>query len=200
MRRIGILGGTFDPIHNGHVGLAEDAKEQAGLEKVLLIPAKLQPFKLDKQVTEGSHRLEMARLAVSGISGLEVSDHELCQERISYTYMTLRDMQQQEGRDTQIYFITGTDAFLKISTWKRAEDMLRHYSFAVGSRPGYREEELTRCIEELKTVYNTDIVKIKNRQRDISATEIRQRLEIGESLKGLVPEAVERYIEQHGLY
>lgn len=200
MRRIGILGGTFDPIHNGHVGLAEDAMRQAGLEKVLLIPARLQPFKLDKQVTEGSHRLEMARLAVSGIFGLEVSDHELCQERISYTYMTLRDMQQKEGKDAQIYFITGTDAFLKIPTWKRAEDMLGHYSFVVGSRPGYREEELTQCIEELKTVYNTDIVKIKNRQRDISATEIRQRLETGESLKGLVPEAVERYIERHGLY
>ncbi|MCI9596406.1 MAG: nicotinate (nicotinamide) nucleotide adenylyltransferase [Firmicutes bacterium] len=200
MKRIGILGGTFDPIHNGHIGLAEDAMRQAGLEKVLLIPAKLQPFKLDKQVTEGSHRLEMARLAVLGISGLEVSDHELCQERISYTYMTLEDIQCQEGPDTRLYFITGTDAFLKVSTWKHAENMLRRYSFAVGSRPGYREEELTQCIGELKSVYNTDIVKIQNRKRNISATEIRQRLETGKSLKGFVPKAVERYIKQHGLY
>lgn len=200
MKRIGILGGTFDPIHNGHVGLAEDAMRQAGLEKVLLIPAKLQPFKLDKQVTEGSHRLEMARLAVAGISGLEVSDHELRQERISYTYMTLRDIQQQEGPGARLYFITGTDAFLKISTWKHAETMLRTHSFAVGSRPGYREEELSQCIAELKSVYNTDIVKIQNRKRDISATEIRQRLETGKSLQGLVPKAVERYIKQHGLY
>ncbi len=200
MKRIGILGGTFDPIHNGHVDLAEDAKEQVGLQRVLLIPARHQPFKLDKQVAGAVHRLEMARLAVAGIPGLEVSDHELRQNRISYTYLTLEDMQRQEGANARLFFITGTDAFLKISTWKCAEQMLHNYSFAVGSRPGYREEELTYCIEALRTSYDADIVKIENRRRNISATEIRQRLERGKSLKGLVPETVERYIEQHGLY
>lgn len=202
MKRIGILGGTFDPIHNGHIDLAEDAREQAGLEKVILIPARLQPFKLDKRVTAGKHRLEMARLAVSSKKGLEVSDYEMRQDRISYTYKTLRAMAEEEHLETSscLYFITGTDAFLKVSTWNHAEEMLRTYSFAVGSRPGYRDAELDQCIEHLKTVYNTDIVKIQNRKRDISATEIRHRLESGKSLSGLVPAAVERYIEEHGLY
>lgn len=200
MRRIGVLGGTFDPVHNGHIGLAEDAKKQAGLDQVLLIPAKLQPFKLDKNVTDGFHRLEMLRLAVLKSPGLIASDHELKSEGVSYTYKTLRSIQQQEGKDARLYFITGTDAFLKISTWKNAEELLKNYSFAVGSRPGYKETELNECIEHLKNVYNTDIVKIENRKRDISATEIRQRMSEGAGLTGLVPETVERYIEEHGLY
>lgn len=200
MKRIGILGGTFDPIHNGHIGLAEDARSQAGLEKVILIPARLQPFKLDKKVTDGIHRLKMAQLAAGQAEGLEVSDYELRQEHISYTYKTLRAMKAQAGPEDRLYFITGTDAFLKLSTWNHAEEMLGRYSFLVGSRPGYREAELDACIEHLKSVYNTDIIKIQNRKRNISATEIRRRLEAGESLCGLVPEAVEQYIENHGLY
>lgn len=200
MKRIGILGGTFDPIHNGHIGLAEDARSQAGLEKVILIPARLQPFKLDKKVTDGSHRLKMAEIAADQTEGLEVSDYELRQEHISYTYKTLRAMKELGSQEDRLYFITGTDAFLKISTWSHAEEMLRTYSFLVGSRPGYREAELDVCIEHLKSVYNTDVVKIQNRKRNISATEIRQRLEEGESLRGLVPRAVEEYIKDHGLY
>lgn len=200
MKRIGILGGTFDPIHNGHIGLAEDARSQAGLEKVILIPARLQPFKLDKKVTEGCHRLKMAQLAAGQAEGLEVSDYELRQEHISYTYKTLRAMKEQGSPEDRLYFITGTDAFLKISTWRNAAEMLRTYSFLVGSRPGYREAELDVCIDHLKSVYNTDVIKIQNRKRNISATEIRRRLEAGESLSGLVPETVEEYIKNHGLY
>ena len=200
MKRIGLLGGTFDPVHYGHIGLAQDARRQAGLDKVLLIPAKLQPFKLDKEITCGRHRLAMVELAVAKDPGLEASDYELRQKEISYTYKTLRALSAQWGEETQICFITGTDAFLKIDRWKQAEEMLTKYSFAVGSRPGYKEAELNQCIEHLKSVYNTDIVKIQNRRRDISATEIRERLSRGASLSGLVPEQVERYIKINGLY
>lgn len=200
MRKIGILGGSFDPVHFGHIGLAEDAKELVSLDEVLLIPAKLQPFKLDKKFVDGTHRLEMIKLATQEISGLTACDYELQQEQISYTYKTLKAISEMEGPDTKIYFITGTDAFLKIDLWKNAKDMLQTYSFIVGNRPGYREEELSECIENLKRDYNTDIIKVDNRRRDISSTEIRQRLENKESLTGLVPEVVERYIITHGLY
>lgn len=200
MRKIGILGGSFDPVHLGHLGLAEDAKKLAGLDEVLLIPAKLQPFKLDKKFADGQHRLEMIRLAVDSIPGLTACDYELQQEQISYTYKTLQAISEIEGPDTKIHFITGTDAFLKIHLWKNAEDMLQTYSFIVGNRPGYREDELSQCIESLKRDYNTDIIKVDNRRRDISSTEIRMRMENRQTLAGLVPEVVERYIVTHGLY
>lgn len=200
MRKIGIFGGSFDPVHNGHIGLAEDAVSLAGLDKVYLVPAKLQPFKLDKKMADGGDRLEMIRLASEKSPGLVPCDYELRQEQISYTYKTLEAIADMEGPDAEIYFITGTDAMLQLRRWMNAEEMLRKYKFIVGSRPGYRDDELAICIDSLKKEYNTHIVKVENRRRDISSTEIRERLEKGQPLTGLVHEAVERYIKTHGLY
>ena len=200
MRKIGILGGSFDPVHNGHIGLAADAKEQMGLDEVLLIPAKLQPFKLDKNMVSGEQRFEMIKLAVEGKPGLTPCDYELKQEEISYTYKTLKAITEMEGPGTEIYFLTGTDSLLQIHRWKNADDMLRNYNFVVGSRPGYKDEELKECIAFLKKEYNTNVTKVDNNQLNISSTEIRERLESGQGLAGLVPEVVERYIIEHGLY
>lgn len=200
MRKIGILGGSFDPVHNGHIGLAEDARDCVGLDQVYLIPARMQPFKLEKKMADGRDRLEMIRLATELCPGLVPCDYELRQEHISYTYKTLEGISAMEGPDTEIYFITGTDSMLQLERWMNAEEMLSKYRFIVGSRPGYRDLELAKCIEHLKDEYNTYIVKIENRRRDISSTEIREKLENGQALTGLVPEAVERYIKSHGLY
>ncbi len=200
MRKIGILGGSFDPVHNGHIGLAEDAKNQMGLDEVLLIPAKLQPFKLDKKMVSGEQRLEMISLAVADKPGLTPCDYELKQEDISYTYKTLKAITEMEGPETEVYFLTGTDSLLQIHRWKNAEELLRTYNFVVGSRPGYKDDELSECIAFLKKEYNTNVTKVDNNQLNISSTEIRERLETGKGLGGLVPEVVERYIIEHGLY
>ena len=200
MRKIGILGGSFDPVHNGHIGLAKDAKDQLGLDEVLLIPAKLQPFKLDKKMVSGEQRLEMIKLAVADIPGLVPCDYELRQEDISYTYKTLKAITEMEGPETEVYFLTGTDSLLQIHRWKNADDMLRDYNFVVGSRPGYKDDELRERIDFLKKEYNTNVTKVDNNQLNISSTEIRERLEAGQGLDDLVPEAVERYIIKHGLY
>lgn len=200
MRKLGILGGSFDPVHNGHIGLAVDAKKQMGLDEVLLIPAKLQPFKLDKNMVSGQQRLEMIRLAVADKPGITPCDYELQQEQISYTYKTLKAISEMEGPDTEIYFLTGTDSLLQIHRWKNAEEMLRTYNFIVGSRPGYKDDELKGCIEFLKKEYNTNVTKVDNNQLNISSTEIRDRLHSGQGLGGLVPKVVERYIIEHGLY
>lgn len=200
MRKIGILGGTFDPVHLGHIGLAKDAKELAGLDELVFIPAKLQPFKLDKKITSGEDRLAMLKLAADETSGLTVSSYELDSEGISYTYLTLRHMKELFGSDSKLYFITGTDAFLKIEYWKESRELLENYSFLIGSRPGYKEAELADCIDRIRRGYNTEIKNIKNTQLDISSTQIRERIKSGASAADLLPEKVEEYIKAKGLY
>ncbi len=200
IRKIGIFGGSFDPVHLGHTGLAEDAMKQAGLEKVVFIPARLQPFKLDKKLTSGEDRAEMLKLAAGNTDGFEISTYELDEEGISYTYLTMRAMQDKYGEGAKLYFITGTDAFLKIDQWKNAEELLKRYAYVIGTRPGYKQEELKICIEKIREAYGTEIINIDNVQIDVSSTEIRDILKQGESAEGLISEEVERYIKENGLY
>ena len=198
--RIGIFGGSFDPVHLGHTGLAADAMKQLALDRVVFIPARLQPFKLDRRLTSGDARLDMLKLATKGMEGVEISTHELDTEGISYTYLTMRTMQKRYGAVAKLYFITGTDAFLKIEKWKSAEELLHNYAYIIGTRPGYRREELERCMERIRSAYGTEIVNIDNVQIDASSTEIRQRLEQGRPAGDIISEPVERYIKEHGLY
>ena len=200
IRKIGIFGGSFDPVHLGHTGLAEDAMKQAGLEKIVFIPAKLQPFKLDKKLTSGEDRLEMLKLAAGNTEGFEISTYELDNEGISYSYLTMRAMQEKYGDDVKLYFITGTDAFLKIDQWKNAEELLTEYSYVIGTRPGYKQEELSLFIERIRKVYGTEIINIDNVQIDVSSTEIRDMISRGGAAEGLISSEVERYIRNNGLY
>lgn len=200
MKKIGILGGTFDPVHLGHINLALDAKREVGLDKVLFIPAKLQPFKLDRKTASGTDRLAMLEEALCDIDGLETSSYELDADGISYTYITMRAMKERFGSNAHLYFIMGTDSFLKLETWKNSEELLHGYSYIVGTRPGYRIEELENCIERIRRDYNTEVKKIHNIQFDISSTEIRRRIDCGISCGDLITDRVERYIRANGLY
>lgn len=198
--RIGILGGSFDPVHTGHVNLARDALEQANLDRVLVIPARLQPFKLDRMPASGEDRMEMLRLALKDEPRIQPCGYELEQEGVSYTYLTLKAMQEKFGPKARIYFIIGADSLLKLDTWMHAEELLSRYAYIVGSRPGYMDEELDRCRERLHRTYGTEIIWVHNRQFDVSSTELRQRLAEGASTGGLIPAEVETYIREHGLY
>lgn len=200
MDRIGILGGSFDPVHLGHICLAQDAMKQAGLCRVIFVPVNLQPFKLTQKMTAGEDRINMLRAATADLDGLEVSDYELRSDRISYTYLTMRAMKRIWGEDSRLFFITGTDTFLKIETWKNAKELLTCYSYIIGTRPGYRQEELESCIARVRRDYNTEVRNINNVQMDVSSTEIRRRLETGTPAGDLIPDQVERYIRKHGLY
>ncbi len=200
MRKIGIFGGSFDPVHLGHVELGADAKEQAGLDRMYFVPAKLQPFKLDRKATEGFHRVNMLKLALRDHPELEVSEFELEQEGISYTIQTLDHFRDVEGDGAAIYFLTGTDSFIKIHTWMRADEFLPRYSFIVGSRPGYMEDELRAQKQYLESEYGCEIIIVHNTMVDVSSTEIRDRVLMGRSLEGLVDPEVEQYIYDNGLY
>ncbi len=201
MKRIGIYGGSFDPIHLGHMHLAIQAKEQLDLNKVLFVPAKYQPFKLDKEVSSEKHRIDMLCAALEGIENMEISFIELSNNEISYTINTLmRIKESYNEEECEIFFILGTDAFITIELWHKSEELLKNFSFAIGHRPGYKEDELKTCIDRIREVYNTNIVLLNNKRLLISSTEIKQKVKAGISIENLVPKAVERYIYENELY
>ena len=198
--KIGIMGGSFDPVHNGHIGLAEDAVTMAGMDEVIMIPAGIQPFKQDRRTESGEDRFRMLALVAGQNDHITVSRNQLDCEGVSYTYLTMRRIQEM-NRNARLYFICGTDSFLKIDTWKNSRELLSNYSYIVGcDRPGYRHNELQEAIERISRNYGTDIITIHNRQFDVSSTEIRERIAEGRSIAHLVPPAVERYIRENELY
>jgi nicotinate-nucleotide adenylyltransferase len=199
MKKIGVLGGSFDPVHLGHLSLARDALVQGCLDQVILMPVYRQPFKLEGRLSSDVDRLAMLREAIHDIPGLTVSDWEIKNKGVSYTYLTLRALKEQH-KDATIYFITGTDTFLKINSWKNAGELLAENNFIVGHRPGYKEQELFERIGGMKQNYNTEIQVINNTRLDISATEIRNIVGEEGTISQLVPPGVERYIRTHGLY
>ena len=183
MRRIGIFGGSFDPIHNGHLHLAEEARCMAKLDQVLFIPTWISPFKQDSDPASCQQRLDMVRIATSSNPSFAVSDMEIRREAVSYTADTLKRCREMMGEDTRLYFITGTDTFLTIEKWYHAEEILTQYSFIIGSRPGYREEDLIDVIERVRERYGTDVLKIEIPRLEISSSDIRDSIRIGKSVR-----------------
>ncbi|MBQ6684695.1 MAG: nicotinate-nucleotide adenylyltransferase [Firmicutes bacterium] len=200
MRRIGIFGGSFDPIHNGHLHLAEEARCMAKLDQVLFIPTWISPFKQDSDPASCHQRLEMVRIAISSNPSFAVSDMEIQREEVSYTADTLQRCSKMMGKDTRLYFITGTDTFLSIEKWYHAEELLTQYSFIIGSRPGYREEDLDQVIQRVTTQYGTDVIKIEIPRLEISSSDIRNSIRTGKSVRYLIPDPLLHYIERHRLY
>ena len=200
MRKIGILGGSFDPVHNGHISLAKHAVEIGGLDEVVMIPARIQPFKQDRIPASGEDRFNMLAMAADDDDYITVSRYELQQEGVSYTYLTMRHMQEFFGEDTRLYFITGTDSFLTLDTWKNAPELLTKYSYIIGTRPGYRQEEYEEAYERITSTFGTEVISMKWTEPDISATQIRKMIADGEPIDHLVPPEVDRYIREHGLY
>lgn len=199
-KKIAVMGGSFDPCHIGHINLAVDAKEQMNLEKVIFVPTKIQPFKIGNYVAPDEDRVNMLNIAISGISGLEVSKIEICRDGISYTYKTLRDLKKILGDGYKVYFLAGTDTFLHIEKWNKSEELLRENCFLVGSRIGYREEKLKKVIDRIRKRYSSEIRIVHNRKFHISSTKIRDRVSRKLALADLIGEKVERYINEKGLY
>jgi nicotinate-nucleotide adenylyltransferase len=217
--RVGLLGGTFDPIHLGHLETASAARRALQLDCVYVLPSNVPPHRTQQPAASSHHRFAMTALAVNGIDGLRASDIELSTPGPSFTAETLTRFSRSTGfAVSQIFFITGADAFAEIETWYRYPDVLDLANFIVVSRPGFAVEALRDRLPALADrMIDADPVKpaARNEERgavkhtvflvnattpDVSSSDIRQRLMTRHAITGLVPATVERHIAQHGLY
>lgn len=212
--RIGILGGTFDPIHLGHLRSAEETCQDLGLEKVYLIPSASPPHKIHQAVTPFNHRLAMTRLAAHISPLLEALDLEGRRPGRSYSIETLKELGRLFGPRTEIFFVLGMDAFLEIKTWKEYEHLFDYAHLVILSRPGIAAGSLKEAVAELRmgmdlkpggpesftTPSGKTLRLLHTTVMDISSTRIREMVRQGRSIRYLVTENVGSYIANNGLY
>jgi len=198
-KRIGIMGGTFDPLHYGHLVAAEMARYEFGLAKVVFVPSGSPPHKVGRKITPAEDRLEMVRLAVKDNPFFEVSTVEIQRKGYSYTVDTLRYMHELYP-DHELFFITGTDAFREIFTWKDVESLLSLSHFIGASRPGFNPQEFLEQLNEKYPEFLSHMHLFDVPALAISSTDIRLRVKEGKPIRYLLPEPVRLYIEKKGLY
>jgi nicotinate-nucleotide adenylyltransferase len=196
--RIGVFGGTFDPIHWGHLVLAEQCREQCRLDRVLFIPAAVPPHKPPKALTPGRHRLEMIRLAIAGHLCFEASPVELDRGGVSYTVETLEQLRAAHP-EAELFLILGADSLQDFPFWREPDRILELASLACAQRPD-AEVQLRGPSRPLLERIHQRLHWVQMPLIGISASEIRARVQAGRSIRYLVPRAVECYIQDHGLY
>ncbi|MBP2649641.1 MAG: nadD [Firmicutes bacterium] len=198
-QKTGIMGGTFDPIHVGHLVTAEAVRIEYGLDKVLFIPAGNPPHKQDTGVTPAIHRYIMTVMATYSNPHFFVSPIEIDRAGPSYTIDTIRALNTQYGEQTDFYFITGADAVVDLPTWENIDEILNLCNFIAAARPGC-DGDLDKVINYFGEKGRRRIFRLATPELEISATDIRERVKQGRSIKYIVPESVESYIHKEGLY
>lgn len=186
--KIGIFGGTFNPIHIGHLILAEEAREKLELKKVIFVPTYLPPHKENKDIAPADKRLKMLKLAIKGNRNFIASDLEIKRDGPSYTIDSLKEFKQIYPND-ELYFIIGSDLLTYLDEWKDLKDILSLVKFIAATRPGYALDKIPAFISTLPI-----------RAVDVSGFEIRQRIRGGQSFRYLVPDAVYSFITKNRLY
>jgi len=213
--RLGLLGGTFNPIHQGHVQAAQIVRDRFNLDQVWFIPSHIPPHKSSDEVASAEHRMNMVRLAVTGSPGFIPSSIEIEDEGTSYSILTLGKIKKLFP-SAQLFFILGVDAFLEIDTWRDYKQVMEQCFFIVISRPGY---ELQKAKEVLEGTYSERMYEVPEdddlsqaigftsqiylmsiQALDISSSQIRQILSAGGAISQMVPFPVEEYIKEHNLY
>jgi nicotinate-nucleotide adenylyltransferase len=199
LRRIGVLGGTFDPPHIGHLWLATLAADELNLDRVLFLPAGQPPHKADRRITPAAHRLLMTRLAISGDPLFELSLIEMERSGPSFTVRSLEELRRIYGSDVQLFWLMAADSLAQVGTWREPDRLLSLAEWGVGPRPGApppsRSELDARFGEAASRIH-----LLTGPGLDISASEIRSRVAAGLAIRYLVPAAVEELITERGLY
>jgi nicotinate-nucleotide adenylyltransferase len=199
---IALYGGSFNPIHHGHLIVARSVAERLGVRRLVLVPSASPPHKHGEDLASAQHRVAMARLAVAGDPELEVSDVEVKREGLSYSILTVEDFRRMVGPDVPLTWVIGADTLPELHTWHRIREMATMCRIVTAVRPGYEHPDLWRLSRVLPAEYIRELTEavLRTPRIDISATEIRQRVREGKSIRYLVPERVREYIEAQGLY
>lgn len=197
MKRYGIMGGTFNPIHLAHLYIAYEAKEQLKLDTIIFMPAGNPPHKKDKNTIDSSYRYEMVKRAIEGYEGFEISNYEIEKQGLSYTYETLDYLKKD---DIELFFIAGGDSLMDIEKWRNTGGVLEKCAFVVFNRGQFSREELKRQKNMLERKYHANIILLNVANIDISSSMIRNRLEEGKKVDFFLPDKVLKYIVNNRLY
>lgn len=196
---IGVIGGTFDPIHNGHLVVAEEVRTRLDLTDILFVPAGQPWLKMDSPVSPGEHRVGMVRLAIADKPHFKLSTMEIERPGATYTVDTIAELQAQLGAENDLFFILGWDSLAELPQWKEPSRLITMCHLVAVPRPGYPRPDL-KALEALIPGLSQRVILMGKPEIDISASEIRARVTHGLSISHLVPEPVESYIKQHKLY
>lgn len=197
--KIGILGGTFDPVHNGHLMIAEEVKNRLDLQKIIFVPSGQPWMKADRKITPAEKRVEMVRLAIAGRPDFQLSLAEVNRPGSTYTVETIQEFRSEFGEDAEIYFIIGWDGLSRLHEWKNAGQLIKLCRIAVVPRPGFSPPDAAALEKQIPGLTDSAVF-LDTPLVDISATEIRERVSKGLSVDTMVPEAVGGYVKQQGLY
>ena len=196
---IGVLGGTFDPVHNGHLILAEETRSWLNLAEVIFVPAGQPCLKADIPILPAEHRLGMLRLAIADKSHFKLSTMEIERAGPSYTVDTIAEIREGLGSEDELFFILGWDNLAELPQWREPSRLIELCRLVAAPRPGYPRPNL-KTLEASIPGISQRVMLMKKPEVDISASDIRERVARGLSVRHLVPEPVNRYIKEHGLY
>jgi len=197
--KIGVLGGTFDPVHQGHLVIAEEAINRLNLAEILFVPAGQPWLKMDYPISSAEHRVQMVRLAIANKPGFKLSTMEIERDGPTYTVDTIAQLQAQLGTGTELFFILGWDNLNELPQWREPARLVKLCHLVAVPRPGYPLPDLDSLEVAIPGLTSSTII-LNTPEIDISASEIRQMVAQGLSISHLVPEPVDRYIREHRLY
>lgn len=203
MKRYGIIGGTFDPIHNAHLYIAYEAKEQLGLDKVIFIPAAKQPFKTNNIVTDSKLRYEMVKSAIEPFDEFSISSYEIEKGGISFTHETLqyfKGKNDAQNQEKELFFITGADCLISLEEWKDVQKIFSLATLVVFARGGISKKEMLKKKQIIEKKYNGKIIILDLKELEISSTDIRERVNQNKKIDFFVPLKVMDIIYKNGLY
>ncbi|MBL7158044.1 MAG: nicotinate (nicotinamide) nucleotide adenylyltransferase [Candidatus Omnitrophica bacterium] len=184
--RIGILGGTFNPVHNGHLYIAQEARKKLSLNKVVFVPAHIPPHKKIKGNATAINRVRMLKLALKRRKGFSFSLYEIRKKGVSYSVDTLKYFRKKYGKHTKLFFIIGSDWAGGLKGWKKAQELARLAVFVIAPRPGFKRKKVVKTLRIAR--------------KDISSSEIRKRVKNGKAVKNLIPKSVAKYIYRKKIY